>query len=70
MACRCNQVKGGGCIDCVNGARNVPRWVDCAYWSATTEPVIMLKGQYVRYTNGSVRTKEDGKCANYEQRTV
>lgn len=69
MGCKCKQ-KLDGCQNCVNGTvAGGTTWVDCSYWSSR-EDMPVVNGQYVRYTNGSVRTKEGSKCEQYSRQGV
>lgn len=73
MACGCKKGKAeDGCVNCVNGSvAGATAWIDCSYWTERpSEPVKLTAGQYVRYTNNSVRTREGSKCANYIQDSV
>ena len=72
MACGCAKDKADACQNCVYGTRSGPTsWVDCSYWTERvgTTPR-MMAGQYVRYHNGSVRTKEGSKCENFSKVAV
>lgn len=67
MTCPCKKNRADGCHNCVNGTEaGATSWIDCSYWTAKpNDSVVLTEGQYVRYTNGSVRTKEGSRCANY-----
>lgn len=66
MPCACKKNKQGAfCQNCTQGMTNTTQWVDCVYWSARQDETPIVNGQYVRYTNGSVRTKVGTTCDHY-----
>lgn len=64
MACGCAKSKEKTCENCVLGAKTDSHWVNCGYWTNSEETPV-VRGQYTRYTNGSVRTKKGSTCDHY-----
>lgn len=67
MPCGCKKLKGEICYTCSHAIlAGSTGWMDCDYWSGKEELPVLTKGQYVKYTDGSVRVKPESKCEFYE----
>lgn len=69
MACGCTKSKSKTCENCVLGIKTDSHWVNCGYWTGRQETPV-VRGQYTRYANGSVRTKEGATCDHYTAQAI
>lgn len=70
MACGCAK-SNDGCASCAQGLIFVDDWVQCQRYSHKSPRVEprMVRGQVWQYGDGTVRTKQDARCTEWEPRT-